>query len=183
MADSPKAKPAGTLSNGISIGLGAAALALGLLMTFFGNAVYAKQTAYLAAKGIQAVYSPGFSDLVYLISTGVLVSILGAYLLAVGCLSNFSKRAHAAFSDNGNWGNRLINGGVLGSSLISAGIVRDLYQSNPPDWYTLATVSLIVVCLILIVTGVQLLIRIPSSQQSPKILTASVTGESLSVNP
>lgn len=159
MADAPKSKPVSILSNGISIGLGAAMLALGPLMAFSLNAIYSEQTHYLAAKGIQAIYSPGFSDLIFLISTGVLVSVLGAYLLTVGLLSNYSQRARVAFSDNSNWGNRLINGGVLGSALISAGFVRDLYQRNPPDWYALAVIILLAVCLICIVGGILLLRR------------------------
>jgi hypothetical protein len=160
MADAPKVKAASSLSNGISIGLGASALFLGLLMAFSLNAIYTEQTRYLTSKGIQVISSYGFNDLVFLISTGVFVSVMGAYLLVVGYLSNYSERASVAFSANDNWGNRLINGGIFGISFISASTVRDFYQHNHSDWYTLATISLLAVSLILIITGALLLKRI-----------------------
>ena len=170
MGDAPKVKPASSLSNGISIGLGAAALALGLLMAFALNAIYNEQTAYLAANGVQVIYGRGFSDLTFMISTGVFISVMGAYQLVVGCLSHYSPRVNVAFSANENWGNRLINGGVFGVSFVTAGTVRDFYQQNTLDWYALAIISLFAVILILILTGVLLLRRIPfRSQQSAKV--------------
>jgi hypothetical protein len=168
MTDAPKVKPAGSLSNGIYIGLGSAMLTLGLLMAFSLNAVYNEQATYLAANGIQVhSYSYGFNDLIFLISIGVLVAVLGACLLVEGCLSHYSERARVALSDNGNWGNRLINGGVTGLSLFSAGLVRDLYQSTQSDWYVPVITTLFAVCLILIITGALLLIRIPYRNQQP----------------
>jgi hypothetical protein len=187
MANVFKVKPTSSLSNGISIGLGAAALGLGLLMAFVLNAVYNEQASYLAAYGVQVLYSRGFSDLVYLISTGVFVAVFGAYLLVVGCLSNYSERARFVLSPNDNWGNRLINGGVFGVAFISGGMVRDSYAHNPPDWYAFAVSSLLAVSLVLIITGVLLLIRIPFKSQKPAaVQDASAPkrhGETLSTNP
>jgi hypothetical protein len=150
------------LSIGAMIGVGATLLPVGLFMAFSLNGLYTQQTGYFASMNIQiSTYASGLDNLIFLISFGALLAMIGVYALVLGCLSQFSSKARIALSmkdPNGRIGNGLLNAGFLAASLFSANLIQQLYRATSSSWYEPLLIAFIVCGLVAISIGA-LLIR------------------------
>jgi hypothetical protein len=157
MADNQTPKQTTTLTNGIIIGAGAAMLVVGLLIVFSLNSIYTQQVSYLTKYGIEVnIYSYGFDNLFFWISTGVLIALLGIFELVFGCLSNFSAKVRQGFAIRNSMtkiGNALITGGFIWASLLSANLVRQFYRTISSSWYVPFLIVSIIGGLIAITIG------------------------------
>ena len=145
------------MANGITIGVGATVLAVGLFLVFSLNAIYNQQISYLAALGVEVSnFGLGLDNLIFLLSFSALLAIMGVYLLAIGTLVQLSPRVRAAWErkdSKSRMGTGLISGGFTFASLTAASGIRDLYFPVTASWYTYAEVSLVVIGLLMILAG------------------------------
>jgi hypothetical protein len=157
MSENQTVKPITTLTSGIIIGVGATMIVTGLLIAFGLNAIYAQQISYLVKYDIQVnPYAYGFDDLFFFIATGVFIAISGTYEFVLGCLNYFSAKVRQAYAiKNGVTliGNALINGGLIGASIFSANLIRDMYKPIFSNWYVPVAIVFIIGSLIAITIG------------------------------
>jgi len=155
-------KPSTNLANGLTIGGGIALLLVGLLIAFALNGIYSQQTNYLAAEGVQVnTFIFGFRDLVFLISLGADIAILGFYLLVLGSLNQFSVSVRTALQvkdDRARLGHGLITGGFIFSALSSLNLIHNAYFPLRAGWFGLVTLIFVVGGLLTVFIGA-LLIR------------------------
>jgi hypothetical protein len=141
-------KPSTNLAYGLTIGGGLALLLVGLLMALALNGIYAQQTNYLAAEGLQVnTYGFGLNSLVHLISLGIYIAFLGAYLLILGSLNQFSLKVRTAMlrkDDRTRLGITSISGGFIFAALFSQTLIEQLYQPYHSDWFGPVTALFVV---------------------------------------
>jgi predicted cation transporter len=164
-----------TLGNGIIIGAGAAMLVTGLLITLTLNSIYNQQVSYLTKYGIEVnTYAYGFDNLFSLISTGVLIALLGIYMLVFGCLNHFSAKVRAAFAIRNSMtkiGNALITFGFSWSTLLSSQIVWHFYRPISSSWYFPFSIAAIIGGIIVMAMGFFLIKQAYINNQSITTLT------------
>jgi hypothetical protein len=157
-----KIKPVTNLSIGITIGGGAVLFGAGLFIAFSLNALYAQQTSYLASMGIQVnIYASGLDNMVFLISIGALLAMMGVYSLILGCLSHFNAKARVAMSlmdTHARIGNGFITGGGIAASMSSAYLIQEQYSIYTSGWFQPVLIIFIISGLVAITIGA-LLIR------------------------
>lgn len=156
-------KSSTSLSIGLMVGIGLTMLCVGLFLAFSLNAIYTQQTNYLSQHGLQVNnYAFGLDNLIFLISTGALLAILGAYSLVLGCLNQFSAKTRIAFSVKDSLaraGNGLISGGIVWTSLLSANLIRQSYKTNSAGWHGVVLIVSIAAGLTAIAIGAFLIRR------------------------
>ncbi|MCL4429569.1 MAG: zinc ribbon domain-containing protein [Chloroflexi bacterium] len=132
-------KPLTNLTTGAMIGAGVALLCVGLFITFSLNALYGQQISYLTDKGIQVnIYTSGLDNMIFLISSGALIAIMGAYALLIGSLNYFNDKVRVAMERKdarARAGNGLISGGFIATALFSADLIQQLYHQYRSSWY------------------------------------------------
>ncbi len=155
-------KQSTNLSNGVIIGSGISLLIVGLLMAFSLNAIFSQQTNYLAAEGVQVSrFGFGLDNVVFLISLGVIIAIMGIYLLILGSIAQFSPTVRAAWErkdSRARLGNGLISGGFVFASFPSVNILRHLYFPSNSALIIYVNVAFVIIGLLMILFGA-LLIR------------------------
>lgn len=163
MADNQTPKQTTTLTNGITIGAGAALLVVGLLIALSLNSIYAQQISYLTKYDIQVnTYAYGFENTFFLISIGVIIALLGIYLLVFGCLNHFNPKVREAFAIRNSvttMGNFLINFGFGSAALLSANLIRQFYRPVTSTWSILFLIVCIIGGLIAVTLGAFLIRR------------------------
>jgi hypothetical protein len=155
-------KPSTNLVNGIFIGLGSALIIVGLIIAFSVNDVYYQQIKYLSLQGIQVnIYGFGLTGLVQLVTLGAFMAELGAYVLILGSVNQFSVTVRAAMDgkdSSARLGSGLISGGFVLSALTTSNFIEQYYHPTSSGWYTSVWIGFAVVGLSLILAGA-LLIR------------------------
>jgi hypothetical protein len=175
MVYSQPTKQTTTLTNGIIIGAGAAMLIVGLLIAFSINSIYTQQVSYLTKQGIEvSIYAYGFDNLFFLISTGVLIALIGIYALVFGCLNNFNTKVRQAFAIRNSMtkiGNALITFGFSWTTLLSSQIVWHFYRPISSSWYFTLSIAAIIGGIIVMAMGFFLIRQAYINNQSITTLT------------
>lgn len=155
-------KPLTNLTTGAMIGGGVVLLVLGLLIAFSLNALYGQQTGYLAAEGIQVnIYSFGLDNMIFLISLGALIAMMGVYILLLASLNYFNDKVRSAMErkdGRARVGNGLLSAGFITSALFSADFIQQFYRQYRSSWYEPVLLIFIICGLVVILIGA-LLIR------------------------
>ncbi|MCW3999660.1 MAG: hypothetical protein NWE93_05430 [Candidatus Bathyarchaeota archaeon] len=107
---------------------------VGIFIALALNSLYYQQISYLESEGLQvSIFSSGFNDMIFLIATGALITIMGLSMLVLGSLSYFSRTVREGMArkdTSARIGNGLMTGGFIATALGSANLVKQFYRQS-----------------------------------------------------
>ena len=160
-------KPSTVLINGICVGAGAVLLITSLIGAYGLNDSYLKIGGFLANSGISTTniqYALGTSNIIELLSLCPFGLTFGIWMISLGLLNQFSKRAKFAYKMQYSVITRiasgLMTGGVIATALFGGDVFRQIYEPSFPP-YEAFTIGLLVGITMLVIGLILLIVRKP----------------------
>jgi len=155
-------KPKIAFVSGILAGAGIVALIGGLICVFVLNGSYERVGNFLSVGMPPSAVRFALRDIVSFISLGVFGGVIGAYMLIIGLLIQFSRSARLAWERNSassRIANGLMNAGFIVSGLSAGNLVRQHYGEYL-GWFGTASIIALIVGISMFITGLILLLKV-----------------------